>query len=251
MRKFFILLTIISMVFLVSCNNSKKTETTDGDVLNLDGVQNDSDAKVDEVVEVESNTDIEQIDGDSVLDDSEETADFDTIDSLVITKKVELQTTMGNIVLGLYGKEMPKTTENFLTYVKQQFYDGLIFHRVIKGFVIQGGGFFPDMQVNPATEMPLEFEKSTKVKHVKYALSMARAQDINSATTQFFITLAPQPSLDYTSDDDFTNPKKYPCAAFGIVLKGMDVVDKIGDVETDKNDLPKTQILIKKAFVVK
>ena len=245
MRKIIFLFFISFSILLLSCNNTS-TEKNDKDNIR-EQIENDNQDTIEITTE---NSDFDILEKENNQDeDLNEVQDTDN--ELVITKKVELQTTFGNIVLGLYGKEMPKTTENFINYVKEQFYDGLIFHRVIKGFVIQGGGYFPDMQVNPATQMPLNFEKSTKVKHLKYALSMARAKDINSATTQFFITLAPQPSLDYTSDDDFTNPKKYPCAAFGIVLQGQNIVDKIGNIETDKNDMPKTQILINKAIIIK
>ncbi len=189
------------------------------------------------------------------IEDSE-TGDFETgDDELVdeemhpeITESVLLETNKGDVKLGLYGVEVPDTVDNFIQYVKAGFYDGLIFHRVISGFVIQGGGF--NEQLEPAeTRAPIPFEGTPKIKHVKYALSMARSNSINSASSQFFITLDVFPHLDFTNEDDFYDENKFPCTAFGIVLEGFEVVDAIAEVETDEGDVPVDAVIIKKAQV--
>ncbi len=183
--------------------------------------------------------------------ETEETGDFETEENgLEITEIVLLETNKGNIELGLYGNEMPETTDNFIQYVTDGFYNGLIFHRIVPGFVIQGGGF--DEQFEPAeTRENIRFEGNPEVKHVKYALSMARGNSVNTATSQFFITLDVFPHLDFTSEDDFFDENKFPCAAFGIVLEGFDVVDAIAAVEIDESSVPVEPVVIIKAEIVK
>ena len=158
-----------------------------------------------------------------------------------------LETTLGTITIGLYGDAMPVTSGNFETYIEEDFFTGLVFHRVIPGFVIQGGGYDAEL-VAKETRDPIDFERNPAVRHVKYAVSMARTANIDSATSQFFITLDAQPRLDYDSDEDFENKDKYPCAAFGIVTDGFAVVDAIGAVETSTQngltDVPVTPIVI-------
>lgn len=160
-----------------------------------------------------------------------------------ITSKVMLETTKGNILIGLYGEETPKTVENFLNYVNANFYTKLIFHRVIEDFVIQGGGMMVGMFEKKEPFPPIKLEISPNLIHEKYTLSMARTSDPNSATCQFFICTGRCESLD----------KQY--AAFGTVIEGKDVVDAIAVVPTKTvrhfEDVPVENIIINKAFVVK
>ena len=160
-------------------------------------------------------------------------------DPLEITHKILLETSEGNITLGLYGNGMPGTVSNFLGYVERGFYNGLIFHRVVKGFVIQGGGL--DENLNEKETLPpikLEMPPSAEVKdengkvtgrkllisHDKYTLAMARRRDPDSAASQFYITLAATHNLD--PNPEAAQPNGY--APFGKVLEGFEVVDKIG-----------------------
>ena len=182
----------------------------------------------------------------------EETVDDDVIYEPAITDKVLIKTTMGDITVGLYGEDTPNTAANFKQYVTDKFFDGLIFHRVIPGFVAQGGGFDKDL-VARETREPIKFEASPKIKHVKYILSMGRSS-VNSATSQFFIMLEDAPHLDFESEDDFFDETKYPCTAFGIVTDGFDVVDEIGEVETGTSgafqDVPVEPIIIDSAILI-
>ncbi len=165
----------------------------------------------------------------------------------LVTRRAVLETTLGDITIGLYGDAMPVTSGNFEAYIEEDFFTGLIIHRVVPGFVIQGGGYDAEL-VAKETHDPIDFERNPAVRHVKYAISMARTANIDSATSQFFITLDAQPRLDYDSDDDFENKDKYPCAAFGIVTDGFEVVDAIGAVETSTQngltDVPITPVVI-------
>lgn len=151
--------------------------------------------------------------------------------------QVELQTTEGTIVLDLFEKQAPKSVENFLHYVRSGFYDGLIFHRVIKGFMIQGGGFTPEGKQKGATKAPIKLEISPELFHANGALAMARTSDPNSATSQFYICHGPQKSLD----------RNY--AVFGKVNSGLDVVDRIAKKATDREDRPRENVVIKKATI--
>ena len=159
-----------------------------------------------------------------------------------VTAKVKFETTMGDMVMELYGEEMPITVENFLKHIESDFYTGLIFHRVIPNFVIQGGGFLPGMFEKQAIKEPIKLEISKNLKHEQYAVSMARTQDPNSATSQFFICTEATPSLD----------NQY--AVFGKVIEGTDVVDKIKEVPTKKvqwfDDVPKKSVIINKAYTI-
>jgi peptidyl-prolyl cis-trans isomerase B (cyclophilin B) len=162
---------------------------------------------------------------------------------------VKLETSMGEIVLELNTEKAPKTAANFLDYVKEGFFDGLIFHRVIDGFMIQGGGFDAAMS-QKATHGKIENEADNGLKNDKYTIAMARTMDPHSATAQFFIN---------TANNDFLNhkaktPDGWGYAVFGKVVSGMDVVDKIGKVPTGRkgmhDDVPKTPVTIDKASVV-
>jgi cyclophilin family peptidyl-prolyl cis-trans isomerase len=142
------------------------------------------------------------------------------------TRMVKLQTTMGDIILELDKEKAPITAENFLTYVQENFYDGTIFHRVIPNFMIQGGGFTPDM-AEKKTNPPINNEASNGLKNDRGTIAMARTPDPHSATSQFFINLVDNNGLNYSAQ----NPGY---AVFGKVIEGMDVVDKIAKVKTAK-----------------
>ncbi len=136
---------------------------------------------------------------------------------------IELQTGMGKIVIELDSEKAPKTVQNFLQYTKDGFYNGTIFHRVIDGFMIQGGGFTKDMEQKP-TGKPVENEAKNGLKNERGSIAMARTQDPHSATAQFFINHKDNAMLDYPSRDG------WGYAVFGKVTQGMDVVDKIAKV---------------------
>ncbi len=162
--------------------------------------------------------------------------------------RVDLVTTKGTIVLELDPAAAPKTVENFLTYVRSGFYDGTIFHRVIPGFMIQGGGMTAQMQRKP-TRAPIPNEASNGLKNTIGTIAMARTQDPNSATAQFFINLADNPFLDYRGG----GPAGAGYAVFGHVVAGMDVVEAIAKVPTGfrdgHHDVPVDPIVIEKATV--
>ncbi|MDT3736146.1 MAG: peptidylprolyl isomerase [Denitratisoma sp.] len=138
---------------------------------------------------------------------------------------VEMKTNQGLIVIELYADKAPKTVENFLQYVKDGFYNGTIFHRVIDGFMIQGGGFEPGMKQKP-TRAPIENEAKNGLKNATGTLAMARTQDPHSASAQFFINLVDNALLDYPSRDG------WGYAVFGKVVQGFDIVQKIAKVKT-------------------
>jgi len=153
---------------------------------------------------------------------------------------VTFETTKGNVKIDLYTTKAPVTVENFLSYVDDGHYDGTIFHRVISGFVIQGGGFTKDMKQKD-TRAPITNEADNGLQNLRGTLSMARTQDINSATSQFFVNLSDNDALDH-GDRDFGY------AVFAEVVEGMDVVDAIAAVDTGKQgphgDVPKEPIVV-------
>lgn len=160
--------------------------------------------------------------------------------------QVRLETTLGPITLELADDKAPKTVENFLSYVRDGFYNGTIFHRVIDGFMIQGGGFSRDFQQKP-TRAPVLNEAENGLKNVRGAVAMARTGDPHSATAQFFINVKDNPVLDYRS----STAQGWGYAVFGKVVDGMDVVDKIRQVSTGAggpggqfSDVPKTLVVI-------
>ncbi|WP_294947317.1 peptidylprolyl isomerase [Sulfurivirga sp.] len=165
------------------------------------------------------------------------------------TPKVIFHTSKGDIVIALNPDKAPKTVENFLRYAKEGHYDGTIFHRVIPGFVIQGGGHTPDMAQKP-THPPIENEADNGLKNRKYTLSMARTMDPHSATSQFFINLADNAFLDHTGKD--INGWGY--AVFGEVIDGQDVVDAIASVPTGNRaghqDVPLEDVIIESTEVI-
>jgi len=150
--------------------------------------------------------------------------------------KVIIETSMGNIEVELYKEKAPISVKNFLSYVSDGFYSNTIFHRVIKGFMIQCGGIDTNGK-KKATKPPIQNEAKNGLKNDRGTLSFARTADINSATSQFFINLV---------DNDFLNngTRDYGYAVFGKVTKGMDVVDKIGKVKTSSGDMPEKPIVI-------
>ena len=156
-------------------------------------------------------------------------------------QKVRLATSMGDIVLELDKDKAPKTVDNFIQYVKAGQYDGTIFHRVISGFMIQGGGMRPDMSEKP-TRPPIPLESRNGLSNVRGALAMARTSAPDSATAQFFINTVDNPFLDSSGGG---------YAVFGKVVDGMDVVDKIRGVATatkgGHQNVPQEPVLIKKA----
>ena len=137
---------------------------------------------------------------------------------------VIFSTSIGDITIELMSEEAPISAKNFLDYVDAGFFDGTIFHRVIPGFMIQGGGFTADMN-QKSTQAPIKNEADNGVKNTRGTLSMARTSDINSATTQFFINLKDNEFLDHGTRD-------FGYAVFARVVEGMDVVDKIAGVKT-------------------
>jgi peptidyl-prolyl cis-trans isomerase A (cyclophilin A) len=140
---------------------------------------------------------------------------------------VLFKTTMGNFKVELFEKEAPITVKNFLDYVNKKYYDGTIFHRVIPGFVVQGGGFDKDMMHKP-TSPPIQNEATNGLKNLKGTLSMARTAEINSATSQFFINLVDNSALDHTGD----TPSTYGYAVFGKIIDGWNVIEKIAASKT-------------------
>ena len=162
--------------------------------------------------------------------------------------KVKLQTNLGDIVIELDDQNAPVTTENFLKYTEEGFYDGTIFHRVIKGFMIQGGGFTSDMS-QKKTHPQIINEAANGLKNLRGTISMARTNNPNSATSQFFINHADNDSLNYTPN---SNPGY---TVFGKVTEGLDVVDKIAAVKTTvkagMRDVPAETVTINSATVIK
>ena len=140
---------------------------------------------------------------------------------------VEMQTSLGTIRIELYPDRAPRTVENFLQYVRDGFYDGTIFHRVVPGFVIQGGGFTPDLEEKPTRE-PIRNEADNGLQNLRGTIAMARTPDPHSAAAQFFINLKHNAPLDFTAP----TPRGFGYTVFGKVIAGMDVVDRIARVET-------------------
>lgn len=136
--------------------------------------------------------------------------------------QVRLDTSLGPIILELADDKAPKTVENFLAYAREGFYNNTIFHRVIDGFMIQGGGFTVDFQQKP-TRAPIKNEADNGLKNRRGAVAMARTNEPQSATAQFFINVKDNPALDYRSPD----PQGWGYAVFGQVIGGMEIVDQI------------------------
>ena len=164
--------------------------------------------------------------------------------------RVQLQTSMGAITLELYPEKAPQSVENFLTYVRDGFYDGTIFHRVIDGFMVQGGGFTPDYQ-RKSTRAPIENEADNGLSNATGTVAMARTRDPHSATAQFFINVADNTFLDHKSK----TPRGWGYTVFGKVVAGMETVNAIKAVKTGPagpfpKDVPQEPVVIESAGVV-
>ncbi|MBS3917233.1 MAG: peptidyl-prolyl cis-trans isomerase [Sulfuritalea sp.] len=161
---------------------------------------------------------------------------------------VKLQTNFGTIVIELDAAKAPETVKNFLAYVEAGHYDNTIFHRVIKGFMIQGGGFEPGMGQKP-TSAPIQNEAANGLKNDRYTIAMARTGDPHSATAQFFINAKDNTFLNHTAPGG----QGWGYCVFGKVVEGMDVVDKIEGVKTGSKgfhqDVPADDVVIQKAEV--
>ena len=167
--------------------------------------------------------------------------------ALAADPQVDLKTSAGTIRVELFRAKAPKSVENFLQYVKDGHYDGTIFHRVIPGFMVQGGGMTKDM-AQKKTRAPIPIESKNGLKNTVGTLAMARTSDPNSATSQFFINVSDNGFLDYPGQDG------HGYTVFGKVVSGMDVVNKIVAVPTGNQgmhqNVPRTPVLIESATLV-
>ncbi|MEA5673386.1 peptidylprolyl isomerase [Pseudomonas sp. MH2] len=163
--------------------------------------------------------------------------------------KVKLSTNHGDIVLQLNAEKAPQTVENFVQYVKDGHFDGTVFHRVIKGFMIQGGGFEAGMKQKP-TRSPIQNEADNGLKNTKYSIAMARTMEPHSASAQFFINASDNDFLNHSGK----NVQGWGYAVFGEVTEGREVVDAIEKVATGSKaghqDVPKDDVIIEKAEII-
>lgn len=172
---------------------------------------------------------------------------FLSFSSLILAQqsspKVIMKTAKGDITIELYADKAPITVQNFLSYVDESYYDGTIFHRVIKNFMIQGGGHTADFVEKPS-KSPIKNEAANGLKNLRGTIAMARTPVIDSATSQFFINHVDNPFLDHKDN----TPEGYGYAVFGKVIEGMDVVDAIANVKTmtrgGMQDVPRETITI-------
>jgi len=164
--------------------------------------------------------------------------------------QVEMRTSMGTVVIELYPDKAPLTVDNFLQYVGDRHYDGTVFHRVIPGFMIQGGGFGPDFSEKPVRK-PVRNEAANGLRNETGTIAMARTPDPHSATAQFFINIADNEFLNFR----FPTLEGYGYSVFGKVVKGMDVVNRIAAVQTGPGpaahrDVPVKPVIIKSARLI-
>jgi peptidyl-prolyl cis-trans isomerase A (cyclophilin A)/peptidyl-prolyl cis-trans isomerase B (cyclophilin B) len=164
--------------------------------------------------------------------------------------QVEIKTNLGNIVLELYPDKAPKTVGNFLSYVKDSYYTGTVFHRVIPGFMIQGGGFDKTFKQKPARQ-PIENEAANGLRNDIGTVAMARTSDPHSASAQFFINVANNAFLNHTAPTQ----QGYGYTVFGKVIKGMEVVNRIADAPTGPagpfpSDVPKVTVVIEEIKLI-
>jgi peptidyl-prolyl cis-trans isomerase B (cyclophilin B) len=166
-----------------------------------------------------------------------------------MSQQVELQTNHGVIRIELDEAKAPESARNFIEYVKKGHYDNTVFHRVIKGFMVQGGGFEPGMKQKP-TDAPIQNEASNGLKNAHYTLAMARTSAPHSATAQFFINTTNNGFLDFKSE----TPQGWGYAVFGKVVAGTEVVDAIEGVKTSRkgghDDVPVDDVVIQSAKLV-
>lgn len=165
------------------------------------------------------------------------------------TPRVVLETTKGRIVLELDRERAPRTVENILYHVENRFYDGLTFHRVRPEFMIQAGGFTPELAQRQSPRPTLRNEANNGLKNRRGSIAMARTVEPHSASTQFFINLVDNPNLDFTAE----TPSGWGYAVFGSVVEGMEVVDAIAGVETQQRGpheaVPIEPVIIERAYV--
>lgn len=172
-------------------------------------------------------------------------AAFTAAPAVAANPQVVMKTSKGTLVVELFPDKSPKTVENFLAYVEAGHYDGTIFHRVIPGFMVQGGGFTRDMQ-QKSTRAPVENESDNELSNERGTIAMARTGNPHSATSQFYINVVDNPSLDYSS-------RGWGYTVFGKVVEGMDVADAISKVSTTRKgrmgDVPQEPVVIEKVAV--
>ncbi|MCK9990711.1 MAG: peptidylprolyl isomerase [Rugosibacter sp.] len=172
---------------------------------------------------------------------------FFSLGAFAANPQVEMKTSQGTILIELYPEKAPLTVANFLRYVKEDFYAGTLFHRVIDGFMIQGGGFAPGMKEKPTHE-PIQNEAKNGLKNDAGTIAMARTGDPHSASAQFFINLKPNNSLNYP------NPDGWGYAVFGKVIKGFEIVEKIGKTRTGNvgfyQDVPTTPVVVESVKIL-
>ncbi len=159
--------------------------------------------------------------------------------------QVTIHTNHGDIRMELYPQQAPKSTENFLQYASDGYYDGTIFHRIISHFMIQGGGMTTDMTPK-VTRDPIVNEADNGLKNIRGSVAMARTNVVDSATSQFFINVEVNGALNHVSKDD---SRTWGYAVFGQVVAGMDVVDDIRFVKTDPRDVPLEAVLIESVTI--
>ena len=166
-----------------------------------------------------------------------------------MSKTVEMETSAGTMQIELDDEHAPASVQNFLDYVRKGHYDGTVFHRVIKGFMVQGGGFEPGMKQKP-TDAPITNEANNGLKNAHYTLAMARTSAPHSATAQFFINTTDNGFLDFKSE----SPQGWGYAVFGRVVAGTEVVDAIEGVRTGRkgghDDVPLDDVVIQRVVVV-
>lgn len=173
-----------------------------------------------------------------------------TAPSVEIARHVKLTTNLGDIVIELDGEKAPVSVANFTHYVNSKYYDGTVFHRVIKGFMAQGGGFYKNLNKKP-TRAPIQNEADNGLKNLRGTIAMARTNDPHSATAQFYINLVDNRALDHKNK----SVQGWGYTVFGKVIEGMDVVYEIGDSPTGargpfRSDVPLRTISIKSATVI-
>jgi len=166
-----------------------------------------------------------------------------------MSKFVQMDTSAGTLRIELDDQKAPLSTANFLSYVKKGHYDGTVFHRVINGFMVQGGGFEPGMKQKP-TDAPIRNEANNGLKNKHYTLAMARTSDPHSASAQFFVNTTDNGFLDFRAE----NAQGWGYAVFGRVVEGMDVIDSIESVRTGRkgmhDDVPLEDVRIERAIEV-